>query len=117
MGEEEMRWNLHSFNLTIPFGIFDQETKTFYNQDEQQGRQRASLPDTMRGRKKGSRRTIYEDNKVGRRDTAQNPIHPSKRDPYLNENKTDKSPINPVKGFWQIQLKDEGTSLVGFDSM
>ena len=99
MSEEKLRRNRNPFNFTIPFGIFDQKAKTFYNQDEQQGRQWTALPDSMRGRKKGSRRTINEGRKVSRRDTAQNPIHPNKRNPDLNKNKTDKGPINPVKIF------------------
>ena len=99
MSEEKLRQNLDPFNFTIPFGIFDQKAKTFYNQDEQQGRQWTALPDSTSGRKKGSRRTIYEDNKVGRRDTAQNPIYPNKRNLNLNKNNTDKGPINSMKGF------------------
>ena len=104
MSEEEFSWNLDPFNFTISFGICNQKTKTFYNQNEQQGRQWTSLPGATRGRKKGSRRTIHEDSKIGRRDTAQYPIHPNKRNPDLNKNKMDKGPINPIKSFWQVQL-------------
>ena len=99
MSEEKFSRNLDPFNFSIAFGIFNQKTETLYNQNEQQGRQWETLPDSTGGQKKGSRITIYEDNKVGRRDTAQNPIYPNKRNPDLNKNKTDKGPINTIKGF------------------
>ena len=100
MSEGELRKDFDPFNFSIPLGFLDQKTKPFYNQDEQEGGQRAALPNSMRGSKKGGSRSIYKDSKVGWRDATQDPINPNKGNTDLNKDETDKGPINSVKSFW-----------------
>ena len=71
----------------------------------------------MRGSEEGRRGIIYKNGEISRRNTAQAPIHPHKRYPNLNKNKSDKIPIESIEILCQIKLEDKGTPIFCFDSM
>ena len=95
--------------------IINKEAESFNHKDKKERIKWTSLPDATRGRKEMGGGAIDKQGKINRGYASHYPVDSFQRHTNLQKNEPDIGPVNYVKGFSEIKLKDKGTYDPGFD--